>query len=181
MPYYAYALAGGPKMRFSCGEVEEKTMTDLTLSAEQMRQFAEDGYLILENLLAPEDVERILHIARCDPQLAADAGIYRDFGGAGFCGTASQKDRRQRNGFTVDSAGGRKHAFQLYGPGLGMAVLQNVRRGERQRFPPSGRHPEVRVLSTQRSIHSSRMVNGSPRSMSLWWMVRRKVPSASMT
>lgn len=28
-------------------------MTDLTLSAEQIRQFEEDGYLILENLLDP--------------------------------------------------------------------------------------------------------------------------------
>ena len=33
-------------------------MTDLTLSAEQIHQFAEDGYLILENLLDPEDVEQ---------------------------------------------------------------------------------------------------------------------------
>ena len=40
---------------------------------------------------------------------------------------------------------------------------------------------EPRVVEAQGSIHSSRMVHGSPRSMSLWWMIRRKVPSASMT
>ena len=59
-------------------------MTDLTLSAEQMRQFDEDGYLILENLLPPEDVERILRIARCDPQLAADAKGNQNYEGEGL-------------------------------------------------------------------------------------------------
>ena len=59
-------------------------MTDLTLSAEQIRQFDEDGYLILENLLPPEDVERILRIARRDPQLAADAKGNQNYEGAGL-------------------------------------------------------------------------------------------------
>ena len=59
-------------------------MTDLTLSAEQIRQFEEDGYLILEKLLDPEDVERILRIARCDPQLAADAKGNQNYEGEGL-------------------------------------------------------------------------------------------------
>lgn len=59
-------------------------MIDLTLSAEQIRQFDEDGYLILENLLDPEDVEQILRIARCDPRLAADAKGNQNYEGEGL-------------------------------------------------------------------------------------------------
>ena len=63
---------------------EGKIMTDLTMSAEQIRQFDEDGYLILENLLPPEDVERILRIARRDPQLATDAKGNQNYEGEGL-------------------------------------------------------------------------------------------------
>ena len=59
-------------------------MTDLTLSAEQISEFEEDGYLILENLLDPEEAERILRIARCDPQLAADAKGNQNYEGEGL-------------------------------------------------------------------------------------------------
>ena len=59
-------------------------MTDLTLSVEQISDFEEDGYLILENLLDPEDAERILRIARCDPQLAADAKGNQNYEGEGL-------------------------------------------------------------------------------------------------
>ncbi len=48
-------------------------MTDVTLSADQIRRFEEDGYLILEDQLDPDLVARVLRIARRDPKLSADA------------------------------------------------------------------------------------------------------------
>ena len=59
-------------------------MTSTTLSAEQIRQFGQNGYLVLENLLDQEDVELILRIAREDPQLAADAKNNQNYEGDGL-------------------------------------------------------------------------------------------------
>ena len=54
-------------------------MPERALSEEQIRQFDEDGYLIIEELFDPEEVEFIPQIAHADPQLAADTKANKNF------------------------------------------------------------------------------------------------------
>ena len=54
-------------------------MPECTLSEEQIRQFDEDGYLIIEELFDPEETEFILQVAHADPQLAADTKANKNF------------------------------------------------------------------------------------------------------
>jgi hypothetical protein len=59
-------------------------MSYRVLSARQIAQFAEDGYVIAENLFSPAEVERILRLAREDRQLAGDAKLNRNYEGQGL-------------------------------------------------------------------------------------------------
>jgi ectoine hydroxylase-related dioxygenase (phytanoyl-CoA dioxygenase family) len=54
-------------------------MPERALSEEQIRQFDEDGYLIIEELFDPEEMEFILQVAHVDPQLAADTKANKNF------------------------------------------------------------------------------------------------------
>lgn len=59
-------------------------MSGRALSAQQIRQFEEEGFVVAENLFAAREMERILQIARKDPQLAAGAKLNRNYEGQGL-------------------------------------------------------------------------------------------------
>ena len=49
------------------------------LSCEQIKRFEEDGYLVVENLFSPAEVQRILETAQIDPQLKADTKANQNY------------------------------------------------------------------------------------------------------
>ncbi|MBI2503435.1 MAG: phytanoyl-CoA dioxygenase family protein [Candidatus Latescibacteria bacterium] len=59
-------------------------MSHRVLSAQQLEQFEEDGYAIVENLFSAAEVGRILDIARADHQLAADLKPNHNYEGQGL-------------------------------------------------------------------------------------------------
>ena len=139
-------------------------MTDLTLSVEQIRQFTEDGYLILENLLAPEDAERILRIARCDPQLAADAKGNQNYEGEGLDTRLAYRPRPCRRCVQRPSsqpATRRTARTVVRRPGALLLSIANAKRSSDRwvAIPPGLRLPLSAIfLSRVRQCH------GRPRS-----------------
>ena len=53
------------------------------IGSEQVQRFAEDGYLILEELIDPEVVELALRIAKEDPGLVAEIKDNKNYEGEG--------------------------------------------------------------------------------------------------
>jgi hypothetical protein len=54
------------------------------LEDEQINQFHRDGYLIVKDCIAPDDIARIRHIAERDAQLQADAHYNHNHEGDGL-------------------------------------------------------------------------------------------------
>lgn len=54
------------------------------LTPEQITQFNDNGYLIVENTFSPEEVERIRDCIKTDPQLAAEAKTNQNYEGEGI-------------------------------------------------------------------------------------------------
>lgn len=59
-------------------------MSYRVLSAQQIEQFEEDGFVIVENLFSSAEIERILRIARGDRQLAVETKLNHNYEGQGL-------------------------------------------------------------------------------------------------
>ena len=59
-------------------------MSQTALTPEQIQQFHNDGFLILENVFSSAEIERIRDCIKTDPQLAAEAKTNQNYEGEGI-------------------------------------------------------------------------------------------------